>query len=156
MTPVEPPAARRLPTAREVVLFLGALRLARLAARVRTVPLGDLVARMVAARPRVRTDGPEAAMRAALRGCSRLARHAGGVDTCLTRSLVAGALLADRGDVVLRLGFRPSAEGGAPLDGHAWLEVAGRRLDPHPAGDTGPAYRPVTAIEIRGATEGRR
>ena len=68
-------------------------------------------------------------MRAAQRACSRWARWFGGLDTCLTRSLVAGALLAGSHEVVLHVGFRPTDRGAEAVDGHAWLVVDGEVLE---------------------------
>ena len=55
----------------------------------------------------------------------RWRRWFGGVDTCLTRSLVLGGLLAGRGEVELNVGFRPGEREPA-VDGHAWVTVDGR------------------------------
>jgi hypothetical protein len=61
---------------------------------------------------------------AAVRAVARWRRWFGGVDTCLTRSLVLGSLLAGRGEVMLNIGFRPGEDEPA-LDGHAWVSVDG-------------------------------
>ena len=63
--------------------------------------------------------------RATKRAVLRSRRWFGGVDTCLTRSLVLGGLLAGRGEVALNIGFRPGEEEPA-LDGHAWVTIDGR------------------------------
>ncbi len=68
-------------------------------------------------------------MRAAQRACNRWARWFGGLDTCLTRSLVAGALLAGGHEVVLHVGFRPTDRGAEAVDGHAWLVVDGEVVE---------------------------
>lgn len=62
---------------------------------------------------------------AANRAVRRWSLWFGGLDTCLTRSLVLGALLASRGDVVLNIGFRPG-ESEPSLNGHAWVTIDGR------------------------------
>ena len=62
---------------------------------------------------------------AATRAVARWCRWCGGIDTCLTRSLVLGGMLVGRGIVELNIGFRPGEEEPA-LDGHAWVTVDGR------------------------------
>ena len=61
------------------------------------------------------------------RAVSRWKRWFGGIDTCLTRSLVFGALLAGHGEVSLNVGFRPGEEEPS-LDGHAWVTVNGKAV----------------------------
>ena len=68
-------------------------------------------------------------MRAAQRACNRWGRWFGGINTCLTRSLVAGALLAGGHEVVLHVGFRPTDRGPEAVDGHAWLVVDGEVVE---------------------------
>ena len=110
----------------DVVLFLKALPLARRAQRVRCAPLPEVVAAMGARGGRERD--PRRAQVAAGRACLRYGRWCGGLDTCLTRSLVAGAMLSDDHDVVLHVGFRPGSD-DVPVDGHAWLTVDGEKMD---------------------------
>jgi hypothetical protein len=59
------------------------------------------------------------------------------------RALIAGSLLAARGDVCLNVGFR-SGQAGNPADGHAWLAGADFELgrDAVP----GPAYDPALTV----------
>jgi hypothetical protein len=101
-----------------------ALPLARRAQRVTDTPLDELV---VALARRRRTAGvaPDRIALAAARATARWARWFGGLDSCLTRSLVAGAMLAGRGGVALHIGFRPG-QGEQAVDGHAWITVGGR------------------------------
>jgi hypothetical protein len=117
----------------DLILFVRALPLARRAQAVLRLPLPEVVAAMAAA------GGRENRVRkvrvAAGRACSRYGRWFGGLDSCLTRSLVAGALLSSTHDVVLHVGFRPG-EAEPPADGHAWLTVNGERIDVAPP-DTG-------------------
>ena len=108
------------------MLAARAFRLARAAQAVRLAPVPDVAERLARMRGWPRPSAPDAAMVAAARACSRLARWGGGLDTCLVRSLVAGALLADRARVILHIGFRPAAAAGGPADGHAWLTVDAR------------------------------
>jgi len=105
---------------REIALFLQALRLSVKAQRVRRQPLGSVVDALARTRFLPRGVGTGEAARAAIRACSRVQRWARGLDSCLTRSLVAGALLADRPDVALHVGFREART--SPLhEGHAWV-----------------------------------
>ncbi len=113
-------------TLAEVVLFVRALPLARRAQAVKVEPLPKVVERIGA---RGRGIAVDAAMRAAQRACNRWARWFGGLDTCLTRSLVAGALLAGSHEVVMHIGFRPPVSDVRPVDGHAWLVVDGEELE---------------------------
>ncbi len=119
----------RRSAAREIALFLHALRLAAKVQGVRTRPLDEVVRDLVRTRRLPRASGADEASRAAGRACARVRRWAGGLDTCLTRSLVAGALLADQAGVVLHGGFR-GAVAGAPADGHAWVTLDGRDVTP--------------------------
>ena len=114
------------PTLTEVLLFVRALPLARMAQVVRVEPLPKVVERMGARNYGISMDE---AIRAAQRACGRWARWFGGLDTCLTRSLVAGALLAGSHEVVLHVGFRPTDRGADAVDGHAWLVVDGEALE---------------------------
>jgi hypothetical protein len=114
-----------MPTFAEVVLFVRAMPIAMAAQEVREKPLPRVLDRVRAAAGRAAVDQPVMAVRAAQRACSRWARWFGGIDTCLTRSLVAGALLAKRHEVVLHVGFRPTQQGAEAVDGHAWLVVDG-------------------------------
>ena len=108
--------------AREIRLFLHALRLSLKAQRIRRRPLADVAASLTRTRPLPRGVATDEAVRAAGRAGLRVRRWAGGLDSCLTRSLVAGALVADRPDVVLHVGFREART--APLhEGHAWLTL---------------------------------
>jgi hypothetical protein len=113
----------------EVVLFLRALPVAAAAQRVQSEPLPAVVAAVRARAIGPGVGDPAAAVRAAQRACARWARWFGGLDSCLTRSLVAGALLAGRHEVVLHVGFRPSQAGAAAVDGHAWLRVDGELVE---------------------------
>jgi hypothetical protein len=149
--------APRYRGAGDVLLFLAALPLARRAQRMTDTRLPDVVAAMAegrvfsfwflvfsSPRPPSGQDGQrgsrsiggggvgvdlERVARAAGRSTSRWARWFGGLDTCLTRSLVAGSLLAGRGEVVLQVGFRPG-EAEQVVDGHAWITMDGEPVGP--------------------------
>ncbi|MEE4273106.1 MAG: lasso peptide biosynthesis B2 protein [Thermoanaerobaculales bacterium] len=118
-----------MPTPREILLFVRALPATMAAQAVQEEPIPKVIdkVRRLAGRGSVRD--PEAAMRAAQRAGARWARWFGGLDTCLTRSLVAGAFLAGDHEVVLHIGFRPTQEGAEAVDGHAWLVVDGEALE---------------------------
>ena len=113
---------------REVSAFLAALRLTPKAQKVKILPLPAVIETMGRAGWSSLVD-PGEATRAAQRACGRWARWFGGIDTCLTRSLVAGALLAGSHEVVLHVGFRPTDQGPESVDGHAWLVVDGEVLE---------------------------
>ena len=109
----------------DVGLFIRALLLARRAQRVRSTPVAEVVTEIARSggggglRPEDRVE------LAARRAVARWRRWFGGIDTCLTRSLVLGGMLAGRGEVLLNVGFRPGEEELA-VDGHAWVTVDGR------------------------------
>jgi hypothetical protein len=106
-------------------LFFRALVLARKAQRVRTIPIADVVSDIAR---RGGAGGPQAEDRVELasrRAISVWRRWFGGIDTCLTRSLVLGGMLGARGEVALNIGFRPGEEEPS-LDGHAWVTVDAR------------------------------
>jgi hypothetical protein len=108
----------------DIALFLRALRLAQRAQRVRWVPVPDVVAAIALLGGGGRSYPVPRVELAAARAVTRWQRWFGGIDTCLTRSLVFGGLLAGRGEVLLNIGFRPGEEEPA-LDGHAWVTVDG-------------------------------
>ncbi len=111
----------------DILLFLSALKLARRAQRVRRVPVPDVV-EDIAARSGGGRDYPVPRVElAAVRAANRWRRWFGGFDTCLIRSLVLGGLLANRGEVMLNIGFRPG-EDQPSIDGHAWVTVDGNRV----------------------------
>ncbi len=127
----------------DLVLFGHAVRLALIAREVRVRPLSEVAARLRWVRFLPRATNPKAAYRAAGRACARLARALGGLDTCLTRSLVTGALLAlSCKRVELHVGFRPDGTTAARVDGHAWVTADGELL-----GDEAPGSgEPFTSI----------
>jgi hypothetical protein len=131
----------------DVTLFVAALPLARRAQAVRSRPLARVVASM--ARARGRTGDPRRAALAAARACGRYGRWFGGLNTCLTRSLVAGALLCGRHQVNLHVGFRSGSD-DLPLDGHAWLTVGGRMLDLARPDEAALPYTEVMVIPFGG------
>jgi hypothetical protein len=113
----------------EAVLTVRALPLARGAQRVaHGVPLPDVMARLCRRPPKAALAPPTWAAPAADRACRLLAATGHGRDTCLVRSLVLAALLADRPGVVLHvaLGRVPGPEPIPSLEGHAWVTIDGR------------------------------
>jgi len=113
---------------REVAMFLAALPLAIKAQRVRREPLPIVVEKLVSFRAVPDFKAPEPIVRAAARSCAKVRVWFGGLDTCLTRSLVAGRLLSGCGVVILHVGFRPGESYGT-ADGHAWLTLDERRVE---------------------------
>ena len=130
----------------DVSLFFAAVPLAKRAQGVRWTPLPDVVAQM--ARSQGRVADPGRAGLAATRACGRYAQWFGGLNTCLTRSLVAGALLCGRFEVVLHVGFRPGSE-EVQVDGHAWLTVDGVKLGVLEEGDAAVPFTGVLEIPFR-------
>ena len=137
---------KRYPSLGDVGLFVRSLPLAREAQGVRHEPLPDVVTRM--ARSQGRVADPVRAKQASARACGRYARWFGGLNTCLTRSLVAGALLCSRYEVVLHVGFRPGSD-EVPVDGHAWLTVDGVELGVLDEDDEAVPFTGVLEIPFR-------
>ncbi len=130
----------------DVVLFLEALALSRAAQQVKTVSLNRLIPQMASMRLPLRTREPIAAARAAQRAGARAAHRPGWLDTCLTRTLVAAALLKTREPLTVHLGFRPG-NGSLVVDGHAWLVAGETRLDlTTPLQRAGAPYQSVVQI----------
>jgi hypothetical protein len=118
------------PSVSEILLFVRALPIAGAAQQVRRSPLPEVIEKVRDRGRRYGVEEPEEAMLAAQRACNRYGRWFGGLDTCLTRSLVAGSLLAATHEVVLNIGFRPTDVGAEAVDGHAWLVVDGEVVEP--------------------------
>ena len=116
-------------TLSEIMLFFRALPMATAAQGVKEDPLPKVIEKVLSRSGRGGVCAPAEAIRAAQRACSRWGRWFGGLDTCLTRSLVAGGLLAGSHEVVLHVGFRPTDRGADGVDGHAWLIVDGEALE---------------------------
>jgi hypothetical protein len=137
----------------DLVLFGEALRLMRTAQRIRSEPLEKVVDRLSSGGLVAHAASSRRAALAANRAGARGARWFGWLDTCLTKSLTAGGLLARRRRVVLRVGFRP---GGSmtTADGHAWLGVDDEDLQLSAPPDLGPnPYSEVLEIPFS-RTEG--
>jgi hypothetical protein len=134
----------------DVLMMLRALPLARQSQRVSDTPVPLVAAAMSASARRFGSE-PERVALAAARATARWARWFGGIDTCLTRSLTAGAMLAARGEVVLHVGFRPGQEENV-LDGHAWITVDGEPVGPD-ARMAGDSYTRVLAIPFNADQE---
>lgn len=110
----------------ELALVVRALPLARRAQRVRTVPIHTVVQDLCSRGGGSKKLSVERLARAAARACARWQAWFGGANTCLVRSLVLGALLSDREEVVLNLGFRAGDDSRPELAGHAWVTVGGQ------------------------------
>ena len=113
----------------DLYLFFRALPPARLAQRVKTTPLDRVVADMIVRRGVSGSHTVDGVARAAARATARWSRWFGGLDTCLTRSLVLGSMLKDREGVALVIGFR-SDDNHDAVAGHAWVAVNGRPVGP--------------------------
>jgi len=132
----------------ELALFVRALPLAWRAQRVRTLPVHAVVEDLCRWSAGLHEVSIERLARAADRAGARWNSWFGGMNTCLIRALVLGALLADRGEVVLNLGFRRGDDPEPRLAGHAWVTVGGRPVgsDGHLAGS---GYTRVLEIPYR-------
>lgn len=106
-----------------MALWVGALRFARAAQRVRHASI-SIVSRelLCLGNPELDAD-PDEIARVVIRVVGLLGRLPGWLDSCLVRALVAGGLLANRHRVVLHIGF--AGTGSTRLDGHAWLTADG-------------------------------
>ena len=111
----------------DVLVFARALDLARRAQMVRRAPIEAVVLELMRHRGRSTKLSVADLALATRRATRRWARWGRGLDTCLIRSLVLGALIADRGRVVLTVGFRAGDDATVP-EGHAWLTLDGREL----------------------------
>ena len=127
----------RRPAIVEYALFLRALPLVRRAQKVRTEPLQQVIESLTDPRRSLARHSEDQLALAAGRATARWSRWFGGIDTCLTRSLVLGALSRGRGDVKLVIGFR-AGESEDAIAGHAWVTIDGRPVGPDAnlAGDT--------------------
>jgi hypothetical protein len=111
----------------DIALFVRALGLARRAQNVSSEPVPAVVHDMSRKSGKGLQFSISRIELASTRAVSRWKRWFGGVDSCLTRSLVLGALLAGRGEVALNIGFRPGDEEPS-IDGHAWVTVDGQAI----------------------------
>jgi hypothetical protein len=143
-----PGSPSRHRASRDIHLFLVAFRLAGQAQAVTHAPLPDVVDRLLAGKDLPRGADPETTWIAAARGSRLRASWRGGLDTCLVRALVAGTLLADRGGVVLHVGFCPDPCGTPRALGHAWLSV-GDQTWGLPATLSGEAYSAALDLPMR-------
>ncbi len=131
----------------DLLLFVRALGLARRAQRVSSVPLPQLVAEMSLLQRGFQRHSVDRLGRAAARATARWSRWFGGFDTCLVRSLVLGAMLADRPGVALIVGFKPGQD-QLSVDGHAWVTVHGSPVGPDGGRATG-HYRRLLEVPFR-------
>ena len=113
----------------DLLLFLKAIPLARRAQRVKSEPLNQVVIEMSRRNGVALTYPIERVAQAAARATTRWSRWFGGLDSCLTRSLVLGSMLCNRGNVELNIGFR-SDDNHDAVSGHAWISVDGRPVGP--------------------------
>ena len=113
----------------DVILFLQAVSLARRAQMVKSCPLDQVVAGMTLRYGVSTSHSVDRVAQAAARATTRWSRWFGGLDSCLTRSLVLGSMLCNRGNVELNIGFR-SDDNHDAVSGHAWISVDGRPVGP--------------------------
>ena len=107
----------------DLVLLTLALPVAWKARTVRNRSIEDVAAELSRQPSFFKPVDVRRAQRAAARACRILSRFTGTLDTCLTRSLVAGALLAHRAGVELPVGFKAMTGRDALFEGHAWITM---------------------------------
>lgn len=118
-------------TIRDLRLFVHAFRLGLTAQRIaRGTPIEETIG-VLLSRKRLPNDlRSQEAMLAAERAGRRL-EALGQLNSCLIRTLVTGALLADRDGLTLRLGVQKGETPRNSISGHSWLTL-GSRVLPHP------------------------
>jgi hypothetical protein len=118
----------------DILLFGNAFYLAWLAGKaLRKTPIRDSL-RCLCRNPVVMpANARPLDIRLAATRASRHIGRLGGLDSCITRSLVIARLLRDQDDVSLHLGFMPADEPGKAITGHAWVCLDGANIsDPAP------------------------
>jgi hypothetical protein len=119
----------------DLVVLMAALWPAWIAGyRLRGVPLEQALGRLG------QTSIPLSARRAAVEAircaatrASRYVGYVGGLDSCVTRSLVIATLLRGRGNITLAVGFLRTTNPGGEPEGHAWVCLDGVNVsDPDP------------------------
>lgn len=110
----------------------------------RGTPIEEIIEILTARKRLPRNLDDQEAVRAATRAGRRLETF-GQLNTCLIRSLVAGALLSDRDDLNLRLGVQPGESPGESISGHAWLTL-GNRILPNPEDALAPNGEPYLVM----------
>jgi hypothetical protein len=78
----------------------------------------------------------------------RLVAAFGGLNTCLTRSLVLAALLSDREGVRLHVGFRTASDHASIPDGHAWVTLDGANVSDLSPNSGGQAFIEATVFQV--------
>jgi hypothetical protein len=111
---------------RDLLLFTLALPITWKARQIRSRSIEEVTAELSRWPGLLKQVDVGRAQCAAARACRILSRWTGTLDTCLTRSLVAGTLLADRTGVELHIGFKAPEGEDAVFDGHAWITVEGK------------------------------
>lgn len=101
-----------------VKLTIIAILLALKVRKISHTPLDRLIIDLAATRGLPRASRITDAATATQIAC-RLVGRLGLLNTCITRSVVMGTLIADRPNVTIHIGFRPSES--HQTEGHAWL-----------------------------------
>jgi hypothetical protein len=134
----------------DLLLFANAVHLAWFAGhRWRGVPLGEVLQRLSRRRLLLpRGSVPVWRVRCAATRASRYIGLIGGLDSCVTRSLVLARLLRGRGCLVICIGFKPERdESGAP-DGHAWVCLDSVNVSDPDAGSVAREFREAYRLEV--------
>ena len=139
----------------DLLLFALALPITWRARQIRSHSIEDVVADLSRWPGFLKRVDVGRAQCAAARACRILSRWTGTLDTCLTRSLVAGALLADQTGVELHVGFKVPEGRDAGFDGHAWITIEGRFANERRDSETQEAsYVKVVSLPMRRTAQG--
>ncbi len=143
-----------VPLLRQPVLLIHSLRLGLVAQRLRSAqPLAQVQEKMANLPFLPQAVPPEEAIRASARAAGILARRLGLLGSCLVRSMVLGALLADQDGTAVHVGFRSDETAQDELQGHAWVSFRGRVLpSPDAALAEHSPYEEVMTLPMRRST----
>jgi hypothetical protein len=145
---------RRFRSLGDLTLLALSLPIAWKAQKVYSRPLEIVATELSRGRWLPGTNDVGRARCAAARACRFLSRLTGARHTCLTRSLVTGALLAGRPGVELHIGFKAPG-GDAVVDGHAWVTVDGHSASGGSVSEVQEAsYGKVVSIPMRRPARG--
>jgi hypothetical protein len=113
----------------DVLLFLNAFYLAWLAGRSwRARPMPETLRRLCRRWLPVPAHAGLHDVRCAAYRASRYIGRFGGLDSCVTRSLVMASLLRERGEVSIAIGFTHEGGAGGVPSGHAWVCLNGTNV----------------------------
>lgn len=134
----------------DALLFVNAFYLAWLAGKaLRKTPIRDTLWRLCRYAVVVPTKVRPLDVRCAATRATRCIGRLGGLDSCLTRSLVIARLLRDRDNVSLCLGFMPADDPGMAITGHAWVCIDGTNISDKTSGFATTQVVETNRLELR-------